>query len=263
MKWGIFGALVLVGGIVVACDPLAATQIDPARQVALEDAEETLRAAYCERMFSCACEYRLYTDVDACMDEVRTRVAILEQQPRVDGMFFDAYCLGEKVDELDELDCAPPPEDYGEECERPCFLYHGDVHEGRLCHTPEGGAYSDCSKRLVCSVDNCTAGFGCTGTCVDPCMDSTPSACGSCEDDELCDEGSGMCVPLPLPDLGEPCTGHSQCQSGFCPAGYCAVVPGQGESCATSKICAQGTKCDELTMICVPGDALVCTLPPF
>jgi hypothetical protein len=254
---------VLAAGVVVGCDPIG---LASARQVALADAEDVLETAYCERMFSCSCEEgRRFESVDACMIDIRAQVAALEAQPGGKSIFYDPFCLGEKVDAFDELGCALPSDDDDvAECERPCFIYHGDVREGRTCHTTEDGQYSDCSKRLVCGVTSCPdgEGVGCNGICVDPCENPNPSPCGACDAQSVCDEGSGTCVPLPeLAPLDEPCSGHTDCASGFCPAGFCATLPVEGESCASGGMCVVGSRCDATTTTCVPADALFCSLP--
>ena len=47
----------------------------------------------------------------------------------------------------------------------------------------------------------------------------------------------------PLGKLAEGCMGHADCESGYCPAGFCAGVPGAGGDCRGTEICAEGLWC--------------------
>lgn len=85
-------------------------------------------------------------------------------------------------------------------------------------------------------------------------------AFGSCRDGAFCvtnDPDTGP-VCQPLGALGDPCMGHLQCSSGYCPTGHCAALPGEGESCAGTLVCADGLSCRE--DVCAPPRPAVCTL---
>ena len=242
MKWKAVGAWACVVAIVSGCDPI---ESEPPTKVALEDAEAVLETSYCERMFACDCETRLFESVEACMDHVRMQIAALEQPPDIDGVVYDPYCLGEKVEAFDELACASvddeiePQDEVG--CSRPCLVYHGEVGKGQPCRTTADAVYSSCAKRWRCDVTDCT-GDECSGVCVDP--------CAWAPDDEA-----------PLRELGDSCTGHTQCASGFCPTGTCARPPALGDACAEGGQCGAGAQCDPATSTCEATDALLCSTP--
>jgi len=114
-----------------------------------------------------------------------------------------------------------------------------------------------CASGLVCFFDEGGARCGRAPELGDDCTEV-----GECAEDLRCDRdpmtGEGTCVGPTA--LGSPCTGHTQCASGFCPAGFCDELPGEGDSCEGTFACSEGLDCDFDTRVCVPGDALVCQL---
>lgn len=278
----------------LACD----AESDAPSKVALADAEDVFERAYCERMFSCRCEQgRYFESIAACMDLVRIQVDQLRDVPPMAGVTYDPRCLGERKDQLDELGCDATTAEPDASCVAPCQPWHGALGVGASCRSSDDG-YSDCAQRLRCNIESCdtdpmTGENTCTGTCADPCASDGPCA-GGCGDDAWCDFETNTCQPLPhtgepcnaaglchAPDfcaldpddptitrcfapaaLGDPCMGHSQCESGYCPAGACAELPQKGESCAGTFACARGLQCDNASMKCVVADALVCQQSP-
>ena len=118
--------------------------------------------------------------------------------------------------------------------------------EGESCQS------TGCAEGLLCNFDD------------DLCQ--TPPTVG-----ELCVGGFGcaedlFCEAVDFDDLmserrcfgpqkrGAACRGHSQCESSYCPAGFCELQPLEGEACAG--VCASGLDCVE--SICQPADAAIC-----
>jgi len=256
----VLASCVVSVAVVLGCDP---SRDEPPRQVALEDAQEVLEAEYCALLFSCGCQGMTFETLDACGDYVRSSLEELQQPPPgLEDLAYDPVCMGEKVDAIAARGCSPATDD-DDACERPCLLYHGEIDVGEPCRAAMDtvDSYSECSQGLRCDVTECTSHDMCTGTCVDPCVDSGFTTSGG--DDDDCDPTGGSCMPSPDGAADdEPCTGHAQCQSGYCPAGFCAPLPEAGESCAGTFACAEGLTCDSATRRCVTPDAHVCTDRP-
>jgi hypothetical protein len=83
-------------------------------------------------------------------------------------------------------------------------------------------------------------------------------ACGpsGCREGTFCDTFDPEPTCRALGDAGDPCRGHAQCNTGYCPAGFCAPIPREGESCAGTSACAEGLMCRE--DVCVPRRPAVC-----
>ncbi len=119
-----------------------------------------------------------------------------------------------------------------------------------------------CAEGLACAGGLCLAeaelgescsNVGCRGgllcdfdrlVCVEPPPAGQPCPSGECGSGGWCD--FSVDVPTCIATLAEasPCTGHRQCDSGFCPAGFCADRPAIGASCAGSLVCEIGASCD-------------------
>ncbi len=147
----------------------------------------------------------------------------------------------------------------GEQCfETPCDdglwcddsnVCVGPPEEGQLCLFG-----SICEEGLVCS------NFDGSGTCLAPPEAGSPCLQGTCATGTWCDTsadpmGPGTCtVAQPV---GEMCAGHSQCESNYCPNGFCWEAPLLGEPCDEALICAAGLVCNgeicELTNIRAPA----------
>jgi hypothetical protein len=141
---------------------------------------------------------------------------------------FSATCRrrGEEGDPCFEADCAA-----GLQCN----------YEQGICAAPASAGQScqqiDCDDDTVCDYD-----IG--GICVAPPGPGQTCVQGECARGAWCDTTPD--VPTCVPDLAlaVACTGHSQCESGYCPAGFCDVRPKLGESCAGSLVCEIGASCD-------------------
>ncbi|MCA9653280.1 MAG: hypothetical protein KC501_25420 [Myxococcales bacterium] len=164
----------------------------------------------------------------------------------------------------------------GHSCEdRSCAedLYCDFLPEGRRCrsYVAEGGSCANdrCEDELFCNESSrcqappgegepcllgsiCEQGLQCDFE-ADRCAEPPPigAACvqGECALGAWCETSAedpvGTCV-APVP-LGEMCSGHRQCSSGFCPNGFCWARPGLDESCAEAQVCAPGLVCSGTT----------------
>lgn len=144
-------------------------------------------------------------------------------------------CADDERCDQETLVCEPLPQ-LGESCvESGCAPGLGCLYE-------DDGSSAQCVK---------LPGLG--GSCVELLI---------CKDELRCDLDpqtmTAVCVGPSAID--EPCAGHSECDSGYCPAGFCAALPGKGDSCAGTSACAEGLDCDPETQVCVTGDAIVCDL---
>lgn len=140
-----------------------------------------------------------------------------------------------------------------------CERHHG---VGETC-----GGGVDCDPRLVCNsdtlscVERASVGEACNATnaCVDEAIcnlaegvcsafpQTAGALClnGECGDGLWCDPSQGFGgTCMATQPLGDPCTGHAQCETGFCPAGSCAPRPGEGEECLGLRICETGLVCN-------------------
>lgn len=209
----------------------------------------------CAQGLSCAwdpgtCE-RLATEGQSCFD-----------RQCAEGLYCDwqtercaaAAAEGERCD---EVECAPG-------------LYCGWDTEQRRCraHSDEGERCSDarCRDDLVCNEANvctgpplsgepclygsiCAQGLRCDFElvrCAELPLRGEPCLQGECGVGSWCeitiDDPEGTCV-APV-EVGQPCSGHLQCTSGFCPNGFCWARPTEGESCEDSQVCAPGLVCN-------------------
>ncbi len=97
-----------------------------------------------------------------------------------------------------------------------------------------------------CDARPCRDGLVCDAAlrCGEPPPAGQPCAEGECERGAYCDFSGDIAMCLAGAAVAEPCSGHRQCASGYCPAGYCEHPPQLGESCERTLVCALGTSCD-------------------
>lgn len=149
------------------------------------------------------------------------------------------------------------------------------AQQGESCF-PQG-----CAPDLLCDFN--------TETCQRAPQLGEPCPEGTCAGDLQCNPDNTLCETLPLagePCLGgfacaedlfcEPmdpndpmfvprcfgpqklaasCRGHAQCESGYCPVGFCETKPRSGEACLAD-ICADGLDC--VDAVCQAADAAIC-----
>lgn len=281
---GLF-ALGLVGAM--ACE----AESEPSA-VELDQVESALSSAICDRVFSCRCDQgRRYDRIEMCEQDAAQLALELETLPdQFPGLelTYDAACMGTIIDAYADIGCSPtlPAEDE-DACTPPCHYYHGSQQPGQLCEI-YGVGVSDCAQGLQCF------GGECVDPCDALPDDLLPGEGDACSDEEcagdlVCDFETDRCTALPRAGepclwgsvcveglfcdavdpndpmserqcfaprpLAEPCRGHVQCQSGYCPAAYCERPPGNGDAC-TAEICDKGLDCvDE---VCQPADAAIC-----
>ncbi len=96
--------------------------------------------------------------------------------------------------------------------------------------------YVGCIDGLLCNYD--------IQTCAEPPEAGQPCLQGECARGAFCDTPVDVSICTPTLPLATACTGHRQCDSGFCPAGFCDLRPALGESCAGSFVCELGASCD-------------------
>lgn len=266
--------------------------------IPLDRALAEFERAYCQRMAECPCEFgRYFSDRASCEEYMGNRLASPQAAATELGLRYDGRCYAELVAALDDLGCdRTRPEDPTDGCVAPCKPFVGDRGLGDSCRVSENDY----------TTDDCAAGLRCdrlcneAGTCLDVCVEhcaNTDSACARpCGEDEFCNYDTRACEALPregqrcpqgvcgrdlfcvAPDPtsdrvctapgaeGEPCRGHAFCESGYCPAGRCAPLPGLGESCAGTFTCAPGLTCQAgdggATTVCVEGDPAICDAGP-
>lgn len=127
----------------------------------------------------------------------------------------------------------------------PCF--EADCADGLQCNWEIGICVTLAEVGEACTQIGCAEGGVCNyeiGVCVEPPVAGQTCIEGQCARGAWCDTTPD--VPTCTPDLAlaVACTGHSQCESGYCPAGFCDVRPRIGESCAGSLVCEIGASCD-------------------
>ncbi len=196
-------------------------------------------------------DYDAYESLPTSIDEECVR----RLAERIDGTDCDLFFAGAPQDCRDYCSIVIGPGLEGQRCFRQehcgrglrCHL--GECTDPCAVQAPAEGDRcesfaSDCGDQLVCAVDEGEQGF-----CVAlpgvgaACPDGLCVAGASCGDDGVCFE--------PAAD-GEPCTGHRQCASRYCPAGHCESAPAPNQPCGTDGACAPGSEC------VTEGDRQVC-----
>lgn len=176
---------------------------------------------------------------------------------------IDEQCVERIARRIDGVDCdmffASGPEDCREYCspvigprlEGQGCLAQEHCGRGLRCHRgvctdpcavqppaegdPCESFSSQCGDDLVCASDESEWGICAALPGVGaPCIDGRCVAGASCGDDGVCFE--------PAAD-GEPCSGHRQCASRYCPAGFCASAPAPNQPCGANDACAPGSEC--------------------
>lgn len=187
---------------------------------------------------------------------------------------IDEGCVQRIAQRIDALDCTLQFTAGASDCRDFCYPFVGPRFAGEVCARQE-----ECGRNLMCH----------RGECTDPCLVRPPAEGDQCDDDNGCgadlfcanDGGSetGVCLAYPiggdacyfsqcaagfdcnaddiceaLTPQGDPCMGHRECVTGYCPAGRCAALPSVGQACGIDGICAPGTDCefdDEGGGVCV------------
>jgi hypothetical protein len=152
-------------------------------------------------------------------------------------------------------------------CADYCKIYYGTRFEGQPCDDSR-----DCAQGLVC-LDECrdpcklqTVGEGevCEFARCEPGLEcvvdvdgdeNRPPTCVQDAANTVCNDQ--ICPPTSWCDTGDPdgprcrervgtgaaCSGHTQCTTLYCPAGFCEELPGDGQPCSDNGDCRDGVLC--------------------
>jgi hypothetical protein len=284
------GVACLVGALAaISCDGEDSPTVLP-----IDDAPDAFVEAWCDRLESCNCDSDSVPSQEECRADVELQIARIRDDGEDNSLIYDGTCLGAQIDRLDDRGCDPYRPEADDECEPPCWPYHGTRVIGEGCK--ELGYFTNCAQGLVCEIETCDSGT-CTGTCQTPCRRAgVGDSCDDvqCVDTALCiyEETGPVCRRIPdvgdpclqgecaegsfcvvdpvdptiqtctaAAPLGEACMGHPQCESGYCPAGFCEELPGKGDPCFGR--CAGDLECDFETNECVTAEPAICNDHPL
>lgn len=203
--------------------------------------------------FDPACVERWIGWVDALSCEVPTQPSYDELCPLYHGTLREGdECFMEWLVESD--------------CDRGLYCIAGSCREPSRIAFGRAGEPCDlgslCDEGLACIDDLCQRLPGAGERCVDyRCNDESYCEGVRCEalpgPGERCDAGQclagllcrfdpvdGVSVCQASGDVGDPCTGHRQCLSGNCPAGFCEEPADVGDPCGSQLPCGPDLLCD-------------------
>jgi hypothetical protein len=153
--------------------------------------------------------------------------------------------------------CQAPPGP-GEQC--PLGICTEDaICDAGICRAIPGEGQrcllSTCAEGLVCDTadDTCRRLPGAGQPCVN----------GQCVEGARCVfdvMGIGVCEPLA--GNGQPCMGHGDCVSEFCPNGFCAVRGSEGDPCTPDAPCETDLFCQDGRCVGIGGPDLDPEDPP-
>ena len=237
---------------------------DPPREVSATDAAGALGDVYCERMFSCDCDSgHLFDSESACRTDMKGRIDQLRGAGESAGLLYDPTCIGAFLDMVDAAACGPRLYDFSE-CKPACNPYFGPKHLGESCEHFSSGVH-DCDKGLdcigstcqapcdsgatdgeVCDLEPCREGLYCNQNQICFALPSVGQPCpfSDCAPGAYCDiiDTTGVRQCFALGANGIACSGHLQCESGYCPIGRCAPRPLRFEACP-AEVCAPDLAC--------------------
>lgn len=205
--------------------------------------------------FDPACVERWILWVDALSCEVPTRPSYAELCPLYHGTRREGDAC-EEGSSLAETDCDRGLYCIVDVCRDPSRTAFGTAGEpcdvGGLCN--EGLACIDSLCQRLPSAGELCLDYRCNAEsyCDDGLCEALPrpgERCdrGECVAGSYCrfDPALGRSVCQPAVDVGEPCSGHRQCQSGNCPAGFCEEPADVGDPCGSQLPCGPDLLCDE------------------
>lgn len=140
----------------------------------------------------------------------------------------------------------------GEPCRNFDLCYGGGRCVDGLCQRLPGPGEPclsfECASGAFCAEDVCQP----APLVGEPCMFDECVEGAYCEIDPMTSEG--QCRRLG--DIGDACSGHSQCMSGNCPAGTCQYPAKPGDPCSNRLPCGPGSICSDgiCEMFEVEGD---------
>lgn len=229
---------------------------------------QRLLTRLCEKQAECGCG-PLYDDLYGkepaeCGDQAFSGYESDFDAGNGRTLAFDPSCVERWTSWVDELSCLETPlPSYAELCP----LYHGTLREGEACERDRDLLETTCDRGLFCVAETCRdprrTSFGAEGEpcdiggicdhglgCDDSLCRRVPGVGERCDDGECqpgayCsfDPNTGESLCLRAGEVGGPCSGHGQCVSGNCPAGYCEDPAGAGDPCGSQLPCGPDTFC--------------------
>lgn len=285
-------ALGIALGAVLACD--SETSEPPPPEVELADVATELIAVICGPIAECDCGVdSMFQSEDQCVTWANQQQTMLESMVDTNSLVWDPTCLGRAIAPYVDVGCGSDdlleyPEPEGEGCQAPCSPVHGSKAIGAACVRFDNGMGSDCQQGLFCDGVQCQSQCPIELDLGEDCNQPNV-ACGT---DAFCDPLSMTCLSAadegescmgrqcrtglrcivedptdPMSDAtcfgiaaeGESCMGHADCETGYCPAGFCESLPTEGESCRGTNICEGDLVCVEETCQAAPLVGEVCT----
>lgn len=274
-------AAALVGGALAGCFTACGLDDPAPPQVPLDRLEDALGDVFCARLEECDCgEAARFATPEDCREWASGLQEAVETLVDDPGLVYDATCVGTVLGQYLDLACTPGADPYAEldpeaiasaqECVAPCAPISGGLRVGRPCMRFDALS-SNCEPGLHCDGGQCRSWCPPVRDVGDACQahadcgyvlycDFGDNRCQAyAQLDERCEEracAAGLqCVAddptdpasalrcQPMPEAGEPCMGHAECTTGYCPAGSCAPLPAPGESCSGTGICDEDSEC--------------------
>lgn len=199
---------------------------------------------------------------------------------------LDVDCLERYAEAIEQAACDGPP--IRLPCEERCKPYFGSRFEGEECdseyacgrglfcvpyYDEQGEPHAECREPCNirrgqegerCDSSGCEPGLACgfafdLGFPVCARLPGLGQPCdeGDCSVGARCDDDTETCVSLTAD--GEPCMGHRECASVYCPAGFCEPRPIAGSACGLDGVCASDATClatGDTTGICIAAPPL-------
>ncbi len=275
---GLFASLGFASALCAGCDNSTEAAPEPPPEVHIGAIAQQLDDVVCDLAFDCECTYgRQFEERAQCTEWAQTQQSEAERIMDQYDLEWDPTCVGWYVRGFEELECASqqlfPNDPDGDGCFAGCAPLHGSKTEGQSCQQIEN-RFSDCDAGLRCQSGVCVA------NCPEPLALGDLCSNNECDEGLYCDffddaeptckekavEGADCaqveclewlrCVtPDPMDptvarcelkgEIAEPCTGHDQCTTGYCPAGFCEDFPTEGGDCRGTGVCADGFFCIE------------------
>lgn len=267
--------LAVIAALGAGCDGESDAPPPPPEVTASAIAQE-LESVVCDLAFDCECTFgRQFETRGECSDWATVQQAEADRLMQQYDLTWEPTCLGWYVQAFQELECASQElftnDPDGDGCSASCSPLHGTKQIGQACQQIEN-RFSDCDNGLRCD----------QGVCVELCPEPLGAGeiCngGTCGEGLYCDfsgEIDALCRPkardgddctqaecaeglrciapdpmdltvlscAPLATMAEPCMGHDQCDTGYCPAGFCDLLPVEGGDCRGTLACAEGFFC--------------------
>lgn len=241
-----------------AGDATATTAVDDTggAGISLGNAAQVMAEARCGAFFACGCGdgvAQAWSDVDACIEDVRALVEDEITDGIFDDLTFDPDCAQAFAGYFSVRGCVAADDVSEAELAAAltCGLFDGGIEVGGRCSRGYAGLppVRACAPGLVCRDERCTL-EGVSGTACDAATD--------CAAGLACDQAATPPVCAPWRTIGTSCNDDSQCEPGsFCDHDVCAAKAAPGEPCTDAFGCLHGV-CDTsaLAYVCEARIAL-------